>query len=224
MFVNYCQMGTFPKGNVSWEYKFHVRVGVPINSKTVISQIFLLRQKKEPTRIQQSELYMSKGRTFIMKPKRILKFWGVPGKLLTSDITFKELATGEITKIYRLHQRWCAELVCNVLCSGDLSVLDSSWSRTDSDLVQVGHFFVVSVGSVGVLGGLWINHCYTESGRQRCVWVSHSILPGCGPVSGSITSLIVISFVSCIFFQTVPAWTSFDPHVPLEGFQPSANA
>lgn len=67
MFVNYCQMGTFPKGNVSLEYKFHVRVEGPINSKTVISQIFLLRQKKETTRVQQSEFYISKGRTFIIK-------------------------------------------------------------------------------------------------------------------------------------------------------------
>ena len=34
-------MGTFSKGSVSLEYKFHVRVEAPINPKIVISQIFL---------------------------------------------------------------------------------------------------------------------------------------------------------------------------------------
>lgn len=31
-------MGTFPKANVSLEYKFHVRVEAPIDSKIVIAR------------------------------------------------------------------------------------------------------------------------------------------------------------------------------------------
>lgn len=60
--------------------------------------------------------------------------------------------------IDQLHQRWYTKLVFNLLYSGDLSVLDSNWNRTGSDLVLVGHCCAVSIGSVRVLGGLSNNH------------------------------------------------------------------
>lgn len=49
MFVSYFEMGTFPKGDVSLEYKFHVRVEALINSKITIGHISLLRRMKETT-------------------------------------------------------------------------------------------------------------------------------------------------------------------------------
>lgn len=91
MFVSYCQMGTFPKGNVSLEYKFHVRVDAPINSKVVISQIFPSGQKKETNNRNMAirDFYLTKGRPFIIKTNRILDFCWVPGNFSTSVITFK---------------------------------------------------------------------------------------------------------------------------------------
>lgn len=80
MFVSYCQKATFPKSNASLEYKFHVNVEAPINSKTVISQVFLSRQKKVPNSRNTGIRYfhITKGKLFIIKPNKILDFLWVP--------------------------------------------------------------------------------------------------------------------------------------------------
>lgn len=92
-----------------------------------------------------------------------------------------------MTMMYRLHQKWYTDLVFNLLYSGDLSVWDSNWSGTDSDLVPVGHFCAVGTGSVRVLGGLWKNHSCTEGGRRRCVRISILMLPSDRPPAMSLT-------------------------------------
>lgn len=70
------------------------------------------------------------------------------------DITnsFKKAGNKRNFKHLSVHQRQGTELVFDLLHSGDLSALDSDWNRTDLDLLQVGHFYAINIGSMKVLG------------------------------------------------------------------------
>jgi hypothetical protein len=69
-------MSTFPRSDVSLEYKFHVKVEASINSKPVISQNFLSRQKKDPSNRNTAvrDFCFATGRPFIIKSHSTFDF------------------------------------------------------------------------------------------------------------------------------------------------------
>lgn len=79
-------MGTFPKGNVSLEYKFHVRDRSSDKFKDCDQPDFSFRTE-ENMNTAVRDFYISKGRTFIIKPSGILGFLWVPGNFLTIPAT-----------------------------------------------------------------------------------------------------------------------------------------